>query len=175
MTITHMSNSRNSTTQVFRVYDRRRLARALLEEPRSRVYRRIFALLLVAEGHSISEAARRSRLYRNTVGRWIERYFRARRDPTALYDKGREGRPRSSPTISSVRIERAIGRDPRTLGFSATTWTVPLLTTYLNQRYGSGMTERTLRRRLHELGYRWKRPRYIYSEREEHLPQKKGL
>jgi hypothetical protein len=28
--------------------------------------------------------------------------------------------------------------------------------------------------RLHEAGYRWKRPRYVYVERAAHLPQKKG-
>jgi transposase len=31
-----------------------------------------------------------------------------------------------------------------------------------------------LRRRLHEFGYRWKRPRYVYGQREGNLPQKKG-
>ena len=33
---------------------------------------------------------------------------------------------------------------------------------------------RELRRRLHEAGYRWKRPRYVYVQRAAHLAQKKG-
>jgi transposase len=169
-----MSNGQERVGHRFTIHDRRRLAGALSQEPRSRVYRRILALLLVTEGHAVSEAARRSRLNRITVHRWIRRYFEAGRDTSALSDDAREGRPRSSPTISSARIERALAQDPRLAGYSATSWTAPLLTTYLNERYGGSLSEHTLRRRLHELGYRWKRPRYIYSESEPHLPQKKG-
>ena len=33
---------------------------------------------------------------------------------------------------------------------------------------------RPVARRLHEAGYRWKRPRYVYVERAAHLAQKKG-
>ncbi|WP_237050022.1 winged helix-turn-helix domain-containing protein [Microvirga ossetica] len=39
---------------------------------------------------------------------------------------------------------------------------------------GLAVSPRTLRRRLHEAGYRWKRPRYVYVERAPHLAQKKG-
>jgi transposase len=37
------------------------------------------------------------------------------------------------------------------------------------------VSTRTLRRRLHDAGYRWKRPRYAYAGRATHLTQKKGL
>jgi transposase len=56
----------------------------------------------------------------------------------------------------------------------ATTWTVPLLTAHLGQVHGCMVSERTLRRRLHEYGWRWKRPRYVYHERAAHVAQKKG-
>ena len=39
---------------------------------------------------------------------------------------------------------------------------------------GITVSPQTLRRRLHEAGYRWKRPRYVYVARAAHLPQKKG-
>ena len=51
---------------------------------------------------------------------------------------------------------------------------MPLLGHYLRQRHGVTVSARTLRRRLHEAGYRWKRPRYIYAGRAAHLAQKKG-
>ena len=35
---------------------------------------------------------------------------------------------------------------------------------------GLAVSPRTLRRRLHEAGYRWKRPRYVYVARAAHLP-----
>ncbi len=61
------------------------------------------------------------------------------------------------------------------MGYSATTWTAPLLASYCAERFDCTLSPRTLRRRLHAWGYRWKRPRYVYSERATHLPQKKGL
>ena len=50
---------------------------------------------------------------------------------------------------------------------------MPLLAHDLTAK-GIAVSPRTLRRRLHEAGYRWKRPRYVYVERAAHLPQKKG-
>jgi transposase len=50
---------------------------------------------------------------------------------------------------------------------------VPLLAHDLAAK-GLAVSPRTLRRRLHEAGYRWKRPRYVYVARAPHLAQKKG-
>ena len=68
----------------------------------------------------------------------------------------------------------ALARDPRGCGYQATSWTVPLLRQYLQQRHGIAISARTLRRRLHAADYRWKRPRYVYAGRAVHLAQKKG-
>ena len=51
---------------------------------------------------------------------------------------------------------------------------MPLLRHYLQQRHDIAISARTLRRRLHEADYRWKRPRYVYAGRAAHLAQKKG-
>ena len=47
-----------------------------------------------------------------------------------------------------------LARDPRLLGYRATTWTVPLLASHLREHAGCVVSARTLRRRLHEWGYR---------------------
>jgi transposase len=67
-----------------------------------------------------------------------------------------------------------LARDPRGCGYRATSWTVPLLAHHLRKRHGVSVSGRTLRRRLHETEYRWKRPRYVYAGRAAHLAQKKG-
>ena len=67
-----------------------------------------------------------------------------------------------------------MARDPRRCGYLATTWTVPLLVHYLAAHDGIEVSHRTLRRRLHEAGWRWKRPRYVFVERAAHMGQKKG-
>jgi transposase len=152
--------------------DRRRLAAALAGTHEARVYRRLEALLLVAEGHPVAEAARRCRVDRSSVHRWLVQY-RAEHAPGALRDRPRSGRPRLHHTLTPRRLAAALARDPRRCGYQATSWTVPLLAHDLAAK-GIAVSPRTLRRRLHEAGYRWKRPRYVYAERAVHLPQKKG-
>jgi transposase len=152
--------------------DRERLAAALAGAREARVYRRLEALLLVAEGHSVAEAARRCRVDRSSVHRWLAQY-RAEHQTTALIDRPRSGRPRLHRPLTPQRLAAALARDPRRCGYQATSWTVPLLAHDLAAK-GIAVSPRTLRRRLHEAGYRWKRPRYVYVARAAHLPQKKG-
>jgi transposase len=153
--------------------DRRRLERALAAARKACEYRRLEATLLVAEGHSISEAARRVRVARLSVRRWVERYLHER-DVCALIDRPRRGRPRQAKRLTSQRLAATMARDPRRCGYLAATWTVPLLAHYLAEHDGIEVSQRTLRRRLHEAGWRWKRPRYVYVERAAHVAQKKG-
>lgn len=153
--------------------DRQRLERARAAAREARLYRRFEALLLLAEGHTMSEAARRVRVARLSVRRWAERYL-AERDPHALCDQPRIGRPRRARALTPERLAAALALDPRRVGYRATNWTVPLLAHYLGAREHIAISARTLRRRLREAGYRWKRPRYVYVERADHVAQKKG-
>jgi transposase len=154
--------------------DRQRLAAALNAAREARVYRRLEALLLVAEGRSVAEAARCCRVDRASVHRWLAQYL-TRRNATTLADRPRSGRPRRGSTLTPQRLATALARDPRRCGYRATSWTVPLLAHYLAAHDGIAVSARTLRRRLHEAGYRWKRPRYVYGQRAAHLAQKKGV
>jgi transposase len=142
---------------------------------RARLYRRIQAVLLVAEGHPIQEAAERVRAHPRSVRRWIGSYLEDR-DPAALDDAPRSGRPAAAAGLGAEHVSGVLATDPRTLGYASTTWTVPLLSRHL-RGLGHRLSERTLRRRLHALGYRWKRPRYRYSSRPSRRERgaKKGL
>ena len=160
--------------QRFSPTDRRRLERALLVAREARLYRRIEAVLRVAEGQPVSEAARRVRATRLGVRGWVERYLAAH-DAAALADRPRRGRPPSAPRLTPRLLAATLARDPRDCGYQATSWTVPLLRQYLQRRHGIAISARTLRRRLHEADYRWKRPRYVYAGRAAHLAQKKEI
>src|SRR4051812_30806724 len=154
--------------------DRKRLAAALATAREARVYRRVEALLLVAEGQTVAEAARRCRVDRSSVHRWLKQYG-AGRDAAVFADRPRSGRPRQSSRLTPRRLAAVLARAPRRCGYQATSWTVPLLAHYLAKQEGIAISARTLRRRLHEADYRWKRPRYVYAGRAMHLAQKKGL
>lgn len=163
----------SSIHDAFTRSDRRRLARALGNTTHARTYRRIAALLALAEGDSVTTVSRRTRVDRTTVHRWVERYL-ATRDPDALADEPRPGRPRAR-ALSAERLARLLAADPRELGYQTATWTTPLLAAHCTERFGCAVSPRTLRRWLHDHGYRWKRPRYRYAHRAAHLAQKKGL
>src|ERR671933_2115269 len=153
--------------------DRKRLAAALETVREARVYRRVEALLLVAEGPTVAEAARRCHVDRSSVHRWLGQYG-AVRNAAVLVDR-RSGRPRQGGRLTPRRLAAVLARDPRRCGYRATSWTVPLLAHFLAVQDGIAISARTLRRRLHEAGYRWKRPRHVYAGRAAHLAQKKGL
>ena len=149
------------------------MARALATTSVARVYRRIAAVLAVAEGEALGAVARRARVARTTVRRWVDRYL-ATRDPIALADATRAGRP-PLRMLTDRRLRHVLATDPRTRGYHAATWTAPLLAAYCAKEFRCPVSPRTVRRRLHALGYRWKRPRYRYAHRTTHLAQKKGL
>jgi transposase len=137
-----------------------------------RVYRRIQALLLVAEDRTLAEAAEVTGMSRPAVYFWLERYLKSRR-VEALRDAPRSGRPPVAARITAELIFQELSCLPSDWGYSTHTWTVALLATHLERRYGCVIHPDTLRRRMRAMGLRWKRPRYVYSRKAPHLPQKK--
>ena len=153
--------------------DRRCLIRALRKAHDVRLFRRLQAVLRVAEGCSVSGTARQAGVDRSSLHRWVKLYQQTHQ-VESLADAFRSGRPREADDLDEELLAEVLALDPREQGYWATTWTVPLLTAYLEEQYGCPVSARTLRRRLHDGGWRWKRPRYVFSEREPHLAQKKG-
>ncbi len=153
--------------------DQRRLARALAEAREARLYRRLQAVLLVAEGRSVADAAHVTGLSRRAVYHLIKSYV-ALHQVKVLCDRPRAGRPAVAQAVTPARILRELDRSPLALGYRTNVWTVKLLAARLEERYGCALSPRTLRRRLRQIGLRCKRPRYVYSEKEPHIGQKKG-
>lgn len=86
-----------------------------------------------------------------------------------LARRGTTRTARQAEDLDAYGLAEVLAQDPRTLGYRATGWTVPLLTTHLNQKCGGRVSQRTLRRRLEQYGWRWKRLRYFYQERAPHI------
>jgi transposase len=138
-----------------------------------RAYKRRQAVRLIATGRAVKDVAQIVGVRDQTIYNWVNCYLQEHA-ADALFDEPRAGRPPVAPGITAARIKREFGRDPLRLGYQATVWTVALFTTHLSRRYRCRLSPDTLRRRLRQLGLRWKRPRYVYAEKESHLPQKKG-
>jgi transposase len=168
-----MRRARTAQELGFDHQDRRRLARALERASEVRIFRRIQAVLLVALGWAVAEAARITGARTWAVYDWVRCYLR-NHQVASLEDAPRSGRPRAASRITDARIVREFRRDPLRLGYNTTGPTVPLLATHLSQKYGCRIAPATLRRRMRRLGLRWKRPRYVYAHKDPHRAQKKG-
>lgn len=168
-----MQKANRAAERGFDRYDQRRLARALEHASEVRLYRRLQAVLLVALGWAVREAARLTAARPWAIYDWVRRYLRSHQ-PESLLDAARSGRPPTAQRITDARILRELRRDPLRLGYNTTGWTVSLLAEHLQQKYGCPISARTLRRRLRRLGLRWKRPRYVYATKDPHRTQKKG-
>jgi transposase len=168
-----MRRVKSSAANRFNKHDQRRLEKLLKQVVEARSYRRIKAVLLVVTGVMVSKVAQILGVSRQSIHGWIRRYLQ-RRAPEDLHDAPRSGRPRAARAITNARIAREFRRDPLRLGYNTTGWTVALLATHLKQHYGCNITARTLRRRMKQMDLRWKRPRYVYSEKASNIAQKKG-
>ena len=165
----------NGPTELgFTRYDRPRLERALRGATEARDFRRLQALLLIAQGRAIAEVAEITCASKRSVYGWLRRYL-GRHRVEDLTERPRSGRPTTAEVITDERIGHELAKDPMTLGYSTTTWTVRTLANHLGRTYDCRITERTLRRRMRDMGLCWKRPRYTFSTKDPHRAQKKGL
>src|SRR3978361_1202803 len=122
-----------STHPAFSRADRRRLSQALAQARDVRLYQRLQAVAEIAAGEPLNMVAKRARVGRSTVYRWIGRYL-AEQAPSALADERRSGRPRAAPVLTDKKLRQLLTSEPCRFGYDANTWTVPLLATYLAHR-----------------------------------------
>ncbi|HID10419.1 MAG TPA: helix-turn-helix domain-containing protein, partial [Candidatus Latescibacteria bacterium] len=138
--------------------------------------RRAQALLWLDQGEPVTNVARRQEVSRQTVYDWVRSFQERRHEPMAqrLRDRHRCGRPPEKGKAVEAFVERVMGTDPRQLGYHSPVWTIPLLCQHLKLEQGIEVSERTFRRCLKSMGYRYKRPRYVLSRRFPTWRQAKG-
>lgn len=147
----------------FTARDRKRLRQALAIIDDLRLFRRLQAVLLVADGSSCAEAASITGLSVRSVYHLVGQYLAAH-SVAALHEQARAGRPPVAIEITGQRILAELARSPLQLGYRSNVWTVELLAEPLSSRYKCSISPRTLRRRMRQVGLRCKRPRYVSPE-----------
>lgn len=168
-----MRIAKNPAELGFNRYDEPRLQKSRSQAIEKRIFQRVQAVLLVAQGRTINEVASISGVSVQTVYNWVHLYL-DQHDVEALEDNSRDGRPVKAKEITAARILRELKRSPLKLGYRTNVWTVETLALHLNELYDCEITPRTLRRRMKEAGLVCKRPRYFFSEKALHRAQKKG-
>jgi len=158
----------------FTHHDIRRLRKEMKVTKNKRYYQRLHCVLAMAEGMSASKICELSGSSLKSIYNYVNAYL-STHQVASLCDVPRTGRPISAPAITDIRIKNALLHHPLKLGYRATSWTVAVLATYLNKKYQCTISVDTLRRRMKEMGLRFKRPRYVYAEKDPNRAQKKGL
>jgi transposase len=136
-----------------------------------REWRRYQAVRLLADGREAGEVAEVLGCSVSSIYYWAADW---REEQVAGLGEGaHEGRVRRLDAAAEAELHRLLAADPQAHGYAATDWTVPLLRTELAKQ-GHQLSERTLRRTLHRLGYRWKRPKYVLGRPDPAYEAKKG-
>jgi len=136
-----------------------------------RQWRRYRAIQLLAEDQSPKQVAAVLGCSLASVYNWATAW--QQRGQTGLKDPQHAGRTHTLDAKALRLLEQWLETDPQTLGEQTTGWTVPLLHPRLTQA-GYSMSQRTLRRALHRLGWGWKRPKYVLGRPDPAYEEKKG-
>lgn len=136
-----------------------------------RRWKRYQAVLLLAAGQTPAAVAPTLRCSVASVYHWAATW---REDGVAGLREGDHGggRIKLGPGAEAV-LGGLLAEDPQSHGQQATGWTVPLLRTELATA-GYAVSLKTVRRALHRLGYRWKRPRYVLGRPDPEYAEKRG-
>lgn len=142
---------------LFSEQQRRRLKRTMRGTSDAKVCRRCVALLKWDEGKSPAAVAREFGVTRQTLYNWRKR---AIDDSAPLANRERPGRPGKWTGESVACLRDALEHSPRHYGFQMVGWTSGLLQNLLWQSCELEISQRSVRNKLHELGYVYKRFRY---------------
>lgn len=138
-----------------------------------RQWKRYHALLLLAQSQPVEQVARALRCSRASIYNWAAAWKTG--GLAALDEEPHGGRQAFLDQAALSLLDGWLqAGDPQQEGYAATNWTVPLLQTQLSKS-GYLISQRTLRRALHQLGWRWKRPKYVLGRPDPAYAQKKPL
>ena len=142
----------------------------------AQLVRRAQALLWRDEGEAVSAIATRLHVSRQTIYNWLHAFTHRQSLPLhqRLQDAPRSGRP----ATQRQRIEALVRRLWERRAEQIDTQPAAVRTAVALQRQlvedGAPVHERTIRRVLRSLHYRFKRPRYVLARRSSTWRQQKG-
>lgn len=129
-----------------------------------RIARRGRAILLSNQGFTIEELATIFDVTERSIRNWFDDY--EAEGVQGLKDRPRSGRPRSTTAEEDQRIAQEMEQGPGRWEYLLTFWTVAALCWHLVNAVGLPIKPTTLRRRLHELDFRWRRPRLAVARKD---------
>jgi len=121
-----------------------------------RVSQRAHMVLLSGRGYTVEQIAEIFGVGEDVVRKWLHRY--ERQGPLGLDDRPRPGRPPRDRLARHI-VDAQASNPPCNNGLVQGCWTVGLLAAFLATRFGLVLSPASVRRYLHQAGWRWARPR----------------
>lgn len=151
------------------------IGRAVLQEAMRQTrqiaqWQRYQTVWLVGMGQEPAEAAQAVGVCRASVYSWTKAW--RERGLAGITLRPHQTRPRLVDEAGEIVLRALLRTDPQTLGYVSPGWTVPLLREEA-AKAGYSVGDRTLRRALHRLGWRWKRPKYVLGRPDPAYEKKK--
>jgi transposase len=147
------------------------LQEALAAEPRVRHWRRYQAIWLLGQDDDPIKVAAALGCSLASVYNWALSWHRS--GVGGLKEAKHQGRVRSLDGSAEAELESLLTQDPQERGYHASGWTILLLQQELG-KVGYQVSGKTIRRTLHRLGWRWKRPKYVLERPDPEYQAKKG-
>ena len=142
----------------------------------ARMVRRAQALLWLHAGERVSMVAQRLGMSRRGIYKIVAQYQARADQPVAqrIADRPHTGRRATKREQVAPVVARLLKTKPSRYGYRALAWSTPMLQHQVEQRLHMSVSERTVRRALRQLRYRYKRPRYVLARRSGTWRQAKG-
>src|SRR3954452_23020782 len=121
-----------------------------------RVSQRAHMVLLSARGYTVEQIAEIFGVGEDVVRQWLHRY--EREGPLGLDDRPRPGRPPKDRLARHI-VDTQASNPPCNNGLVQGCWTAGLLAAFLAARFRVALSTASVRRYLHQAGWRWARPR----------------
>lgn len=155
---------------------RRKLEDIARSSSRGREVRRAQALLWLHEGEGVSLVARRLGLSRQGIYNMVRRYQERQSEAVEprIKDRLRPGRPATKRERTMAVVTELLEQAPRRYGYRQLVWTTSMLRTQVERQLEQPVSPWTVRRALHALRHRYKRPRYVLARRSPTWRQAKG-
>ena len=91
-----------------------------------------------------------------------------------IQDEVHVGRPATKRLLVKDSLEALLQSSPTAHGYPGQLWTIGMLKTQIERQYKLQLSDDTVQRAVHELDYRYKRPRYVLARRAPFWRQAKG-
>jgi transposase len=134
----------------------RRELHLLSRQAMGRVALRAHMVLLSGRGCPVPQIALIHDCGEDVVRTWLHRYQRL--GLAGLYDLPKSGRP-PKDRLSGPIVDAQASQSPRCSGYPQACWSVGRLARFLAWRFHLRLSGASVRRYLHQMGWRWARPR----------------